>query len=238
MVLPAPRIPAGLFWRNRQFAGHTGRTALRLHSLAEPEYNAPIELQKNLQRWTSPFMYAPVYRYGLLPSVCTIACLTGSAAVFHIRSACFSRGVYQIFQTRPSSSAREIYSAATKASRLVCVCSSIRHVLAYSPPIRFRMHLSFGAGKTTTHCGGNIADVVMFPKCWLALPRAQHLWRTRILCPGHKKVFLKIFRNMFLCPRGAQKCCRVLPRTGNIAGHNVAATMCPRFAGAYGFTKI
>ena len=36
----------------------------------------------------------------------------------------------------------------------------------------------------------------------------------------------------FLWPRGAQQCCCVLPRTGNKAGHNVAATMCPRFSGA------
>ena len=36
----------------------------------------------------------------------------------------------------------------------------------------------------------------------------------------------------FLCPRGAQQCCRVLPRAGNIVGHNFAPTMCPRFSGA------
>ena len=33
-----------------------------------------------------------------------------------------------------------------------------------------------------------------------------------------------------LCPRGMQQCCGILPRTGNNEGHNVAATMCPRFA--------
>ena len=33
--------------------------------------------------------------------------------------------------------------------------------------------------KTRTHCGGNIASVIMFPKCWLVVPRAQHL------CPWH-----------------------------------------------------
>ena len=42
---------------------------------------------------------------------------------------------------------------------------------------------AWGPGKTRTHCGGNIADVIMFPKCWLVLPRAQHLCRTQILCP-------------------------------------------------------
>ena len=36
----------------------------------------------------------------------------------------------------------------------------------------------------------NVADVIMFPKCVLAiLPRAQHLCPTQILCPGHKKCF-------------------------------------------------
>ena len=88
-----------------------------------------------------------------------------------------------------------------------------------------------GAGKTRTHCGFNIADVIRFPKCVLILPRAQHLCPTQILCPGQKNVSEKIQKH-FLRPRGAQQCCRVLPRTGNIAGHNVAATVCPRFARA------
>ena len=35
-------------------------------------------------------------------------------------------------------------------------------------------------------------------------------------------------------PARRAKVCRVSPRIGNIAGHNVAATMCPRFAGALG----
>ena len=34
----------------------------------------------------------------------------------------------------------------------------------------------------------------------------------------------------FLCPRGMQQCCNVLSWTCNIAGHNVATTMCPCFA--------
>ena len=76
------------------------------------------------------------------------------------------------------------------------------------------------------YCGGNIADFVLLPKCWLVLPLARHLWRTQVLCPGHKKTILKIFRNTFcLSPRGAQQCCHVLPRTGNIVGQNVAATL-------------
>ena len=48
-----------------------------------------------------------------------------------------------------------------------------------------------------------------------------------------QRTFLKMFRNISCVRRrGAQQCCLVLPRTGNIAGHNVAATMCPRFARA------
>ena len=31
------------------------------------------------------------------------------------------------------------------------------------------------------HC----SDVIIFLKCWLLLPRAQHLCWTQILCPGH-----------------------------------------------------
>ena len=82
-----------------------------------------------------------------------------------------------------------------------------------------------GAGKTRAHCGGNIADMIMFPNCWLVLPRTQHLWRTQ-------KMFLKIFKNIS-CVRAARNnvAALILQRTGNIAGHNVAATMSPRFAG-------
>ena len=32
--------------------------------------------------------------------------------------------------------------------------------------------------------------------------------------------------------------CHVSPRTGNIVGHNVAAAMCPRFAGALGIVTV
>ena len=64
----------------------------------------------------------------------------------------------------------------------------------YSGPAENVAYL--GAGKKRTHCRGNIAHVIMFPKCCLVLPRAQHLWRTQILCPGHKKMFLEIFRNI------------------------------------------
>ena len=62
------------------------------------------------------------------------------------------------------------------------------------------------------HCGGNIADASMFPKCWLVLPRGQHLWPTQTLCP-----------------RGAQQCCRVLAQTSNVSSrtrcyrHNVSS---------------
>ena len=52
-----------------------------------------------------------------------------------------------------------------------------------SGPFTSMSHL--GPGKTRTHCGGHIADVIMFPKCVLILPRAQYL------CPGHKRCFWK-----------------------------------------------
>ena len=69
-----------------------------------------------------------------------------------------------------------------------------------------------GAGKKRTHCRDNIAHVIMFPKCCLVLPRAQHLWRTQILCPGHKKKCLWKSSETFLA---SARC----------------ATTCPRFAG-------
>ena len=71
-----------------------------------------------------------------------------------------------------------------------------------------------GAGKTRTHCGGNIADVIMFPKCWLVLPR------THKLCGGHKfcvlntKIVSENLQKHFLCLHGAEQCRHVLPRTG------------------------
>ena len=71
-----------------------------------------------------------------------------------------------------------------------------------------------GPGKT--HRGGNIADVTFVADT--------------------KNVSANL-QKRFLWPRGAQQCCRVLPRTGNIVGHNVPATMYPRFAGALVHTK-
>ena len=78
--------------------------------------------------------------------------------------------------------------------------------------------------------------------------RQQHCWRDHVsqmltrfatratfvvdTCVLDTKNVSENFQKHFLCPRGAQQCCHVLPRTGNIVGHNVAATMCPRFAGA------
>ena len=62
---------------------------------------------------------------------------------------------------------------------------------------------SYGAGKTKTHCGGNIADVILFPKCVLVLPSAQHLCPTQILCPGHKKCFWKSSETFLVSRRHA-----------------------------------
>ena len=64
-------------------------------------------------------------------------------------------------------------------------------------------------------------------KCFPVCPRAQHLLRTQILCPGHKKMFLILFRNI-LCP---QQMFPSLRSPRNIMGNNVSATMCPRLPG-------
>ena len=61
--------------------------------------------------------------------------------------------------------------------------------------------------QTRTHCS-------RFPVC----PRAQHLLRTQILCPGHKKMFLILLSNI-LCPQ------QMFPSLGsprNIMGNNVS----------------
>ena len=63
-------------------------------------------------------------------------------------------------------------------------------------------HPRVSPGKTRTHCGGNIANVIMFPKCWLVLPRAQHLSDTHFVSWTHK-MFLRIFRNI-CCVRAAR----------------------------------
>ena len=74
---------------------------------------------------------------------------------------------------------------------------------------------------------GNIADVSMFPRCWLVLPRAQHVWRTQ-------KCFWKSSGTFPVSARRATIIsCHVLPRTSTILRHNnVAPTTCPRFARA------
>ena len=41
----------------------------------------------------------------------------------------------------------------------------------------------------------------------------------------------------FLCWRGAQQGCRVLPRTGNIVGHSVSATVCPHLLGPHAYLR-
>ena len=61
-------------------------------------------------------------------------------------------------------------------------------------------------------------------KCFPVCPRAQHLLRTQILCPGlKKKMFLILFTNS-LCP---QQMFSSLRSQGNIIGDNASATMCP-----------
>ena len=73
---------------------------------------------------------------------------------------------------------------------------------------------------------------------WSCFPNVSSFCHARSICVRHKFCVLdtkNVSENLqkhFLCPRSAQQCCLVLPRTGNIAWHDVAATMCPRFAGA------
>ena len=78
-------------------------------------------------------------------------------------------------------------------------------------------------------------------KCFPVCPRAQHLLRTQILCPGHKKCFW--FCSETFCVRN--KCfpvcaawkhnihfvSRAFARPRNIMSNNVSATMCPRLPG-------
>ena len=73
--------------------------------------------------------------------------------------------------------------------------------------------------QTKTHCCRH--------KCFPICPRAQHLLRTQILCPGHKKLFLILFRNI-LCP---QQMFPSFRSPINIMGNNVSTKMCPRLPG-------
>ena len=63
-------------------------------------------------------------------------------------------------------------------------------------------------------------------KCFPACPRTQHLLRTQILWPGHKKCLI-LFRNI-LCP---QQMFPSLRSPKNIMGNNVFITTCPRLPG-------
>ena len=72
---------------------------------------------------------------------------------------------------------------------------------------------------------------------WSCFSNVDLFCHERNIYSGHKFCVLdttNVSANLqeHLCLRDVQQCCRVLPRTGNVVGHNVAATMCPRFAGA------
>ena len=76
-------------------------------------------------------------------------------------------------------------------------------------------------------------------KCFPVCPRAQHLLRIQILCPGHKKCFW--FCSETFCVRNKcfQVCeawkhkirfvSRTFARLRNIMSNNVSPTVCPRF---------
>ena len=81
------------------------------------------------------------------------------------------------------------------------------------------LRVAQGVSKTGTQCGGSIADIIMLPIIfmWTRFATCATFVSNTNLCPGHK--------NLFLCQCSVQQCCSILPRSGNIAGHNVAATM-------------
>ena len=75
----------------------------------------------------------------------------------------------------------------------------------------FLRNVSYNFQNLRTHCCRH--------KCFSVCPRAQHLLRTQILCPGHKKCFL--FCSETFCVRN--KCFPVCA-----AQETSWATMCPR----------
>ena len=76
------------------------------------------------------------------------------------------------------------------------------------------------AGKTRTHYGSNIADMIMFLKCCLFFAMlTTFVVDTNFVC-WTPKLFLINFRTFFVPVQ------HVFPQTGNIAGHNVTATQC------------
>ena len=70
---------------------------------------------------------------------------------------------------------------------------------------------------------------------WSCFPNVDSFCHARNICVRHTfcvldtKIVSENLQKHLLCPRGAEQCCRVLPRAGNIAEHNVAAAMCLRF---------
>ena len=84
-----------------------------------------------------------------------------------------------------------------------------------------------GAGKTRTHCGGNVADVIMFTKCLFVLPRAQHLCPTQMLCPGHMKCLWKSSETFLVSGRRATMLLRFATdgqhRMTHCCRHNVSS---------------
>ena len=80
-------------------------------------------------------------------------------------------------KTKKAPELRYAFLSFLSCRRLHC---DVFHLISVDP-------FSLVAGKTRTHCGSNIADLIMFLKCWLVLPRAKHFWRTQ-------ERFLKIFR--------------------------------------------
>ena len=99
----------------------------------------------------------------------------------------------------------------------------LKHMVMDKMHARAKVSGGLSSSKTKTHCGSKIAGMIMFPKCWFVLPRARHLWRTRILCPGQKKCFWKSPETFLVSARHA----KILPRFATDGQHR--RTQCCRY---------
>ena len=140
------------------------------------------------------------------------------------------------------------------ACACVCACVCVRVFGIVTRPTRHTCKLNWkinsrftiGWGWTPSHKqtrppqgGSQNEDTLWRQHCWrdhVSAPNVESFPRGRNICVEDtnfvswtQRMFLKIVRNIS-CVRATML--PRLARTGNIAGHNAAATMCSRFAGA------
>ena len=111
----------------------------------------------------------------------------------------FQSQTTQIVNPMNQSNSKPLHTASVKRRKSTCASESRFCFDFTSDWITKWSDFSFYAHclrpwQTRTHCCGHI--VAFTNVC----PRAQHLLQTQILCPGHKKMFLILFRNI-LCPQ-------------------------------------